>query len=330
MAALMTADGAVRVLVTGANGFIGSAVVRALLQGGYRVRCLVRATSRTGRIDGLPVERVVGDVCDADSVRAGMEGCGAVVHLAGISRWTEIHSPQMERVVVGGTTNVLEAAKATGGPRTVFVSSAVAVNGSRRPIVHTETSSSSLDGRYVYARAKGEAEARCRRAVADGLPVIIVNPGEVYGPDDTELVTAANLVDFAKSRVVLVCHGGTSVAHVRDVAAAIVAALEKGRPGERYILGGDNLTIRQLAELTLSILGQRKPIWTAPNPVVRLLAGAGRFGVPLPFNPEVVPYATLYWFMDSRKAREELGASFRSARDTLAPTLDWLRAVGHV
>ncbi len=327
----MPADGAFRVLVTGGNGFIGSVVVRALLHKGYRVRCLVRATSRTGRIDGLPVERVVGDVCDADSVRAAMQGCGSVVHLAGISRWTEIHSPRMERVVVGGTTNVLEAAKAMGGPRTVFVSSAVAVNGSRRPIVHTEASLSSLDfGRYVYARAKREAEARCRRAAADGVPVVIVNPGEVYGPDDTELVTAANLVDFAKSRIVLVCDGGTSVAHVVDVAAGIVAALEKGRPGERYILGGDNLTIRQLAELTLSILGRRKPIWTVPNPVVRLLAAAGRFGVPLPFNPEVIPYATLYWFMDSRKAREELGAGFRSARETLAPTLDWLRAVGHV
>jgi dihydroflavonol-4-reductase len=327
----MAADGAFRVLVTGSNGFIGSVVVRALLREGYRVRCLVRATSRTGRIDGLPVERVVGDVCDAESLRAAMPGCDSVVHLAGISRWTEIHSPRMERVVVGGTTNVLEAARATGGPRTVFVSSAVTVNGSAQPIVHTEASRSSLDlDRYVYARAKREAEARCRRATADGLPVVIVNPGEVYGPDDTDLVTAANLVDFAKSRVALVCNGGTSVAHVSDVAAGIVAALEKGLAGERYILGGDNLTIRQLAELTLSILGQRKPIWTVPNAMVRLLARAGRFGVPLPFDPTVIPYATRYWFMDNRKAREELGVSFRSARDTLAPTLAWLRAAGHV
>ncbi len=327
----MRADDAFRVLVTGGNGFIGSVLVRTLLRAGYRVRCLLRAQSRTERIDGLPIERVVGDVCDADSVRAAMQGCGSVVHLAGISRWTEIHSPWMERVVVGGTTNMLETAKTVGGPRMVYVSSAVAVNGSRRPTVHIEASPASLDfGRYVYAGAKREAEALCRRAAADGLSVVVVNPGEVYGPNDTDLVTAANLVDFAKSRVVLVCNGGTSVAHVEDVAAGIVAALEKGRPGERYILGGDNLTIRQLAELTLSILRQRKPIWTVPNPLVRLLAATGRFGVPLPFNPDVIPYATLYWFMDSQKARKELGAGFRSARDTLAPTLDWLRAVGHV
>ena len=320
-----------RVLVTGGNGFIGSVVVRMLVDKGYQVRCLVRAQSRTERIDGLPAEQVKGDVCDAASVRAAMQDCGFVVHLAGISRWDEIHSPRMERVVVDGTTNVLDAARALGGPRTVFVSSAVAVNGTRRPVVHTEASPSSLAlDRYVYAKAKREAEARCRQAGADGLPVVIVNPGEVYGPDDTALVTAANLVDFARSRVVMVCNGGTSVAHVGDVAAGIVAALEKGRPGERYILGGDNLTIRELAELTLSLLGQRKPIVTVPNPVVRLLAGAGRLGMPLPFDPAVIPYATLYWFMDSRKAREELDATFRSARETLAPTLDWLRAAGHV
>lgn len=327
----MAANAVFRVLVTGGHGFIGSVVVRALLDRGYQVRCLVRESSRTARIDGLPVEQVRGDVGDAASVAAAMVGCGSVVHLAGISRWTEIHSPHMEQVVVGGTTHVLEAARALGGPRVVFVSSAVAVNGSRRPTLHTEASPSSLDlDRYVYARAKREAEARCRRAGADGVPVVIVNPGEVYGPDDTALVTAANLVDFARSPVVLVCNGGTSVAHVVDVAAGIVAALEKGRPGERYILGGDNVTIRELAELTLSLLGRRRPIWTIPNPVVRLLAGAGRLGVPLPFVPDVIPYATLYWFMDNRKAREELGVTFRSARETLASTLDWLRATGHV
>jgi dihydroflavonol-4-reductase len=320
-----------RVLVTGGSGFIGSVVVRMLVDRGYAVRCLVREHSRTERIDTLAVERVQGDVCDAASVRAAMRDCNSVVHLAGISRWGEIHSPRMPRVVVGGTANVLDAAGDAGGPRTVFVSSAVAVNGTRRALVHDEASPSSLNlDRYVYAKAKREAEARCRRAAANGLPVVIVNPGEVYGPHDTALVTAANLVDFARSPVVLVCNGGTSVAHVDDVAAGIIAALEKGRPGERYILGGENLTIRRLAELTLSILGRSKPIWTVPNPVVRLLAATGRFGVPLPFDPAVIPYATRYWFMDSRKAREELGATFRPARETLAPTLEWLRAAGHV
>src|SRR2546427_11823134 len=129
----------------------------------------------------------------------------------------------MERVEVGGTTNVLEAARAVGGPRTVFVSSAIAINGSRRPVVHTEASPSTLDlGRYVYARAKREAEARCRRAGADGVPVVIVSPGEGYGPDDTDLVTAPHLVGFARSPGVLGCNAGPSGAHVGAVAGGIV------------------------------------------------------------------------------------------------------------
>jgi dihydroflavonol-4-reductase len=318
------------VLVTGSNGFIGSVVVRTLVERGYRVRCMVRTTSRTERIDALPVDRVTGDVCDAASVGTAMHGCTSVIHLAGISRWSEINSPRLQQVIAGGTANILAAARALGGLRTVFVSSAIAVGGSRQPVVHTEESSSSVDlSRLPYARAKCEAEARCRRA-ADGVPVVIVNPGEVYGPGDTDLVTAANLVDFARGPAALVCNGGTSVAHVDDVATGIVAALEQGRPGQRYILGGDNLTIRELAELTLSILRRRKPILTIPNPIVRLLAAAGRFGIPLPFDPAVIPYATLYWFMDSAKARAELGVTFRSARNTLGSTLDWLWATGHV
>src|SRR2546426_8802694 len=204
----MPAGDALRVLVTGGNGFIGSVVVRALLDKGYRVRCLVREHSRIERIDGLPVEWARGEVCDAASVRAAMGGCGAVIHLAGLSRWADIQSPRMESVVVDGTTNVLDAARALGGPRTVFVSSAVAVNGSRRPVLHTEASASSLDvGRYVYARAKREAEARCRRAGAAGVPLIIVHPREGYGPDDTALVTAPHLRHFAPRRGGLGSHG---------------------------------------------------------------------------------------------------------------------------
>ena len=321
-----------RLFVTGGNGFIGSAVVRALSARGQSIRCLLRNRSRIDRIRDLPVERVTGDVRDPASVVAGMQGCDAVLHLAGLSRWADIHSPLMEEVTVRGTINVLDSAEALGRLPVVFVSSTLAVNGSREPAIHDEESSCTLDlDRYVYARAKREAEARCRQAAARALPVVIVNPGEVYGPDDTTLVTAGNLIDFARSSTVLVSRGGTSVVHVDDVSAGIIAALEKGRPGERYILGGENLTIRQLAELTLRILGLRKRIRTAPNWLLRGLAGvASSLPVSLPFEPAIVPYATRYWFMDSGKARRELGVTFRSAEETLAPTLHWLREAGHV
>ena len=158
------------------------------------------------------------------------------------------------------------------------------------------------------------------------MPAIIVNPAEVYGPDDTTLGTAGNLIDFARSRPVLVCRGGTSVVHVQDVSAGIIKALARGQPGERYILGGENLTIRELAQLVLQLLGRRVPIVMIPRSLARTVSRvAPRLGLPLPYNPQVVPYATRYWFVDSTKARRELGVTFRGARETIAPTLQWLR-----
>jgi dihydroflavonol-4-reductase len=188
-----------------------------------------------------------------------------------------------------------------------------------------------LPGRgYAYAHAKAAAESLARLAAADGLPVVIVNPCEVYGPHDTGLVTAVLLVDFARSSPVLVCTGGTSVVYVDDVADGIIAALHRGSRDQRYILGGDSLTIAQLARLTLELLGQsNKRVILLPNGFVLWLARVGStFHVPLPFNPAVIPYATRYWFMDNSRARTELGVSFRSATETLELTLAWLAGAG--
>ena len=320
-----------RVFVTGGSGFIGSNVVRRLLGAGYDVRCLLRATSRLDRLQGLRYETARGDIRDLDSLRAGARDCDGILHIAGLSAWSDIESPDMPDVVVGGTRNVLAAARELG-QRVVFISSSVAVNGSEDPTVHDEDSPNTLDlGRYRYARAKIEAEALCRRAAADGLPVIVVCPCEVYGPQDTALVTAGTLVDFARGSTVVLCHGGTSVVHVEDVAAGIVAAFERGRPGERYILGGDNISVKAMAELALDILGKRSRIVVLPTGLIRPIARAGgALRVPMPFNPAIIPYATMYWFMSNAKARRELGVEFRSARETLAPTLEWLREAGHI
>jgi dihydroflavonol-4-reductase len=322
----------VTVLVTGGNGFIGSVVVCQLVEQGRRVRCLLRPTSRTERIDGLPVTRALGDVRDPASLREAMQACDAVVHLASLSSWSEIASPLMPAVVVGGTRNVLEAARTKGVRRVVYVSSATAINGSDAPVVHDETSSFSLPlARYPYAAAKREAEALCRDAAAGGLGVTIVNPTEVYGPRDDSFITSGTLVDFAKSAPAVVCHGGTSVAHVEDVARGILAALERGRAGERYILGGENLTVSALAEMTLRILERPLRTLLIPTGVLRLLARVGAaLRLPLPFNPAVIPYATRYWFMSNAKAERELGVGFRGAEQTLADTLRWLRTAGHI
>src|SRR5207302_3645244 len=192
-----------KVFVTGGNGFIGSAVVKRLVDSGHSVRCLLRPTSKTERIDSLPIERVTGDVCDAASVSAGTDGCDGTIHLAGVSSWNDINSPALTEVVEGGTKNVLAAAARRPGHRVVFVSSATAVNGSEEPQVFNEESEFTInDPQLKYANAKLRAEALCREAYAKGLSVVIVNPAEVYGPFDSGFVTAGNLVDFAKANPV--------------------------------------------------------------------------------------------------------------------------------
>ncbi len=321
-----------KVLVTGGNGFIGSVVVRTLVGAGVQVRCLLRPTSQTDRIAGLAYERAEGDMRDAASLRKALDGCDGAIHLAGLSSWDLIDSPEMKLVTEGGTRNLLEAAREVKLKKLVYVSSASAVNASDEPKVFDESAKFELDGSGLnYAIHKHAAEKICLAFNAEGVPVVIVNPTEVYGPNDTTLVTAGNLIDFAKSSPAMVCPGGGSIGHVDDVALGTVRALERGRPGERYILGGDNVTWRELATLTIELLGQRKKVMALPTSVIRGLAkGALALHIPLPFNPRVIPYATRYWMMDNAKATKELGVAFRGARDTLAPTLAWLKESGRI
>jgi dihydroflavonol-4-reductase len=315
-----------RLLITGGNGFIGSAVVRRLADAGHEVVCLLRESSDVTRIANIPFERAPGDVRDAASVLAAMTGCDATIHLAAPGGWEADDPRLLDDVIVGGARHVFEAAASLERHRVVFVSSTAAIAASEEPIVFDErTRFAVADESLTYAHTKHRAEVLAAAAVAERTDVVIVNPAEVYGPGDTSLVTAGNLIDFATSTPVLVCHGGTGVVHVDDVAAGIVAALERGRTGERYILSGENLTIRQLAELVVRLSGRRVPIVALPNGPVRALSRlAIRWKLHVPYNPHVVPYATRFWFVDASKARRELGVAFRPAAQTIQSTLDWL------
>jgi dihydroflavonol-4-reductase len=321
-----------RVFVTGANGFIGSTTVRALVDAGHEAVCLLRDKSRTESIDGLRFERVSGDVRDAASLRNGMSDCDATLHLAAPGGWSDDDPRLLHEVIEDGTRNVMAAALTIPRHRVVYVSSSAAIAASDEPRIFDESAEFNVDAPELhYAHAKHRAEGFVRDAVGSGLDAVVVNPGEVYGPGDTQLGTATHLVDFAKAWPVLVCRGGTGVAHVADVAAGILAALERGRRGERYILSGDNLTIREMAEVVVAKLGRHVPIVMIPTRLARLSARiATRLHIPFPYNPGVVAYATRYWFVDNRKARAELGVQFRSARETIDETLDWLIAAGHL
>lgn len=321
-----------QVFVTGGHGFIGSRVVHKLAAQGRGVRCLLREKSSTKRIDGVAFQRVMGDVRDVASLVAGMRGADAVIHLASVSAWHDMQSKLLEETIIDGTKHVLDAAKQAGIKRVVYVSSVLAVNGSVEPKVFDETAPFELHGtRLRYSLAKHEAEKLCQAAVKDGLEVVIVNPGEVYGPDDDGFITAGNLRDMLTSWPALACTGGTAVTHVDDIADGCIAGLTKGRPGERYILGGDNLSVEDLVKLTLELAGKKSPILKLPNGLVKgAVQGLAKLGLPTPVIPDVLDYATLYWFVDSSKAKRELDYHPRGAKDAVGPAIAWLYQAGHV
>ncbi|MBE2245858.1 MAG: NAD-dependent epimerase/dehydratase family protein [Candidatus Competibacteraceae bacterium] len=320
-----------KIFVTGGAGFIGSRVVRALLAHGYEVRCLLRSTTQTRRIEGLTYERFEGDITNLQSLEEGMKGCDGVFHLASLSNWKDIKSSKMPQVVIEGSKNMIEAAKKNGNLKMVYVSSSTAIDGTDELIVLNEDSPLTLpcNQHYVYAHAKKKVEEYCKQEAQQGYPVVIVNPTEVYGPYDYDKITSGNLIDFATTKTVQLARGGTSIVYVDDVAEGIVAAFEKGRSGERYILGGDNVEFKDLAQMTLDILGIQKPVKSIGRGMLLMLAWISKtFGINMGFEPAVIPYAVKYWFVDNSKARNELGISFRSAKETLEPTLKWIREEG--
>lgn len=319
------------IFVTGGAGFIGSRVVKQLLEHGYQVRCLLRATTNTRRIDALPHEKWIGDINNESSLIEGMKGCSGVIHLASLSNWNDIQSPRMRQVVVEGSKKVLAGAKQNGNIKVVYVSSSAAIGGTDESTLLNEEAPFALPGskHYAYAHAKRDVEDYCREEAKKGQNITIVNPTEVYGPYDYDKITCGNLIDFVHTKSIQVCKGGTSVVYVDDVASGIVAALEKGRSGERYILGSDNVEIEDLAKITLEILGMKKSIQRIPRGLLLKLAWVSKtFRIPMGFEPAVIPYAVKYWFMDNSKAKNELGVRFRSAREVLEPTLKWAKDEG--
>lgn len=320
-----------KIFVTGGAGFIGSRVVKQLLDNGYEVKCLLRKTTNTRRIEGLKFERFDGDITDANSLKEGMKGCNGVIHLASLSNWKDIKSSKMPMVVIEGSKKVLDAAKENGNIKVVYVSSSTAVDGTDENVILNEKSPLTLpkNKHYTYAHAKKEVESYCIERAQAGQPITIVNPTEVYGPYDYDKITCGNLIDFATTKEVQLAKGGTSIVYVDDVANGIIAAFEKGRSGERYILGSDNMEFHDLAKVSLDLLGVEKKIKPIGRGMLMNLAWFSKtFGINFGFEPAVIPYAVKYWFVDNTKAKEELGVQFRGAKEILEPTLKWVKEEG--
>jgi dihydroflavonol-4-reductase len=326
-----------RTFVTGGTGFVGGAVVKRLLQAGHEVKVLVRPSTDTRQLDGLPVERVEGDLRDRESLRRGMAGCGWVFHVAALysywgHRWKEFYETNVE-----GTRHVLEAAHNQGAERVVYTSSVAALGVYDGSPANEDTPSTLADRIGPYQRSKFLAEVVARDFARRGLPVIIVNPSSPVGIGDHKPTpTGQIVVDFLTGRIFGYVDTGLNLVDVEDVAAGHLLAAERGHVGERYILGGENLSLKQILDLLAEISGRppvrlRIPHWVAQGwaYVDVTLARLTPRRIPSA-TPDKVRLSRRYEFFDSGRAVRELGLPQTPARVALSKAVEWYKSHGYV
>ncbi|MDW8395734.1 MAG: SDR family oxidoreductase [Anaerolineae bacterium] len=323
-------------LVTGATGFVGANLVEALNQRGWRVRALHRHTSSLRALDGLSYESALGDVLDVDSLCAAMDGVEVVFHVAASADYWRNNADRMMRINVEGTRNVLQAAFERGVRRVVYTSSCASLGVPAFGQVLDERAQFNLPPRaFLYGYSKYLAEQVCREFVAKGLDVVIVNPAVIFGPRDVNLLSGSLVVE-AKRRggLPFVPPGGVSVVDVGDVCAGQVAAAERGRTGERYILAGENVWYAELISVICEVVGVPKPKLKLPGWVLRFASviaeGVKKFGIRTPLSSEQIRFAAETLWFDSAKARRELGFAPRLTREAIQRTYDWYRAHGMI
>lgn len=323
-----------RVLVTGASGFIGSALCRALLDRGYAVRALHRATSSLELLTGLPVELAVGDILDRKSLRAAVRGIEVVFHTAAQSAYWR--RPELVlRSAVEGTRNVVLAAREAGVRRLVLTSSLAALGVPKPGELLTESHTFNLSSQaFPYGYAKYQSEIEALRHAEEALEVVIVNPSIVLGPGDIHQISGSLVVEAARGRLFFWTDGGANYIHLADVVEGHLAALQRGQPGERYILGGENLSHRQAFETLAEVVGGRKPWLRLPGWVVAGTAwGVDRLRslVPLPLDGAQLRLSRHYLYCDTSKAQRELGVqASRPFRQAVEETYAWYRARGMI
>jgi dihydroflavonol-4-reductase len=315
-------------LVTGASGFLGWHVARVLLEKSYPVRALVRPGSR---IDGLDVERVTGDLRDSESLRRAAAGCGLVFHVAADYRLWAKDPSELYRSNVEGTRNLLLAAQQAGVERVVYTST-VGCIGVPHGGIGDEGMPVTLEQMAGdYKRSKFQAEQVALEFARAGFPVVIVNPTAPIGDHDVKPTPTGKIVlDFLNGDMPAFIDTGLNVVDVRDTAAGHLLACERGRPGERYILGSENLTLAQILEKLAEITGRKAPRIRLPYAVAWTAgafstAWAGITGTPPRIPMEGVRMARKKMWVTHEKARRELGFQPGPADIALARAVEWFR-----
>jgi len=320
----------VKVFVTGGTGFIGGEVVRQLRDRGDEVVCLARNPEKGRPLADLGCEIAEGDLSDAEAIQAGMRGCDAVIHAAAVY---EVGIPASERPAmreanVGGTERVLGAALEQGIAKVVYVSTVGAFGNTHGEVVDESYEHPGEEFTSCYEETKWEAHQVAKRLIEEGLPCTIVQPGGVYGPGD-ESAIASLLDQFLSGKMPLIPFPdlGICLAHVEDVAAGIIAALDKGRPGEAYVLSGPAVTVRDAVGTVAEITGRTAPKRALPTPLMKAMIPIGplvgrMMGQPPNLRELISSSDGVTFWARYDKATEELGYRPRGVEEGLRQTLE--------
>jgi len=324
-------------LVTGGTGFVGAHVVRALVARGQRVRCLVRPDSRRDNLDGLPVELTEGDITDPASLSRALAGVETLYHCAADYRlWARDARPLYD-ANVGGTENVMAAADRARVARVVHTSSVGALGLAPDGVpADEETPVAREDMIGHYKRSKYDAERVADAWARRGLPVVIVNPSTPVGEADLKPTpTGQMIVDFLNGRFPAYVDTGLNLIDARDVAAGHLLAAEKGRIGERYILGNRNMTLKEILDTLARLTGLPSPRVRLPYALPYAAAAVSTFLANLTGRAPRVPLEAVRMsrhkmYFDSTKAVRELGLPQTPVEEALERAVLWFRARGYV
>jgi dihydroflavonol-4-reductase len=323
-----------KALVTGANGMVGANLIRELLSKGHPVRAFVREKSDRRSLAGLDVETVFGDVLDSKSLAAAAGGCDVLFHAATVYAYWNHSAEELKRIAVQGTLNTLNAAHRAGVRRVVLTSSTVVLGSSAQRKLRDENSPFNETDDYAIAKAEQE-EAGFERAAQLGLELVVACPGMCLGPHDYRLGPSnAIICSYLQDPWKMTWPGGCNLVSVRDVARGHLLVAEKGQPGQRYILGSENLEWPAIHRLISELAGVEAPKLTANHTSAYLAATAQEFiswltrQPPLSTRTQAKMVGRFYWYDSARAGK--LGYSPGSSRAALAEALAWLLSSPHI
>ena len=327
-----------KALVTGAAGFIGSNVVRELLQEGVEIRALIKAGENLRNLQGLDVEQVQGDVLDPDSLRRALRGCDTLFHLAAIYKFWTPEPRQIYEVNIRGSNYMLMAARDAGVEKIVYTSSIAALGIEEgRKSGTEETPFNGFRYKIDYILSKYISEMNALDMARFGMPIVVVNPAVPLGPGDITPTPSGKLVvDVVNGKFPGYIDAGIMVGDVRDVARGHVLAARKGRIGEKYVLGRENLLFKELADRVAQMAGVKIRLVKLPKATMFAYGWfAEHMSDRLTHKEPVITYAgarfsSRFAFYESKKAQEELGVTFRPLDETIQDSIAWFRELGMI